>query len=178
MADRPETPFWRFSIAFYGQPGVAAACLRLQDERGADVNLLLLALWLGTLGHRLDRRTGQALQRAARHWQRPLVAPLRLVRRRLKRRLGSLEGEAAAHLAALRGELARLELELERVEQEALEALVGEPAQGCPDREVAAHNLDRLGLERVTRTPGWRLLLDTAFPVLREFGSEISGAAG
>jgi len=30
--------FWTFSLSVYGQPGVPAACLTLQDEGGADVN--------------------------------------------------------------------------------------------------------------------------------------------
>lgn len=52
----PENPFWRFSCAVYAAPGVAQACLELQDTHGADVNLLLLAAWLG----------------AARGWERTI----------------------------------------------------------------------------------------------------------
>jgi len=42
-------PFWDFSLAVYRRPGVAAACLRLQDEAGVDVNLLLYFCWLATV---------------------------------------------------------------------------------------------------------------------------------
>ncbi len=42
--------FWRFSLALYGRPGVADSCLKLQDEAGADVNLLLLGFWRAEQG--------------------------------------------------------------------------------------------------------------------------------
>ena len=43
------SPFWQFSLAFYRQPGVADACIRLQEEAGVDVNLLLFLLWQASL---------------------------------------------------------------------------------------------------------------------------------
>jgi len=49
---REESPFWRFSLRFYSRPGVAAACLALQDEAGADVNLMLFLLFLAKTTHR------------------------------------------------------------------------------------------------------------------------------
>ncbi len=49
-------PLWTFACAFYGRPGVAAACLALQDEGGADVPLLLYLIWCGRTGRRLDAR--------------------------------------------------------------------------------------------------------------------------
>jgi uncharacterized protein (TIGR02444 family) len=36
--------FWRFSLALYARPGVAAALLGLQDRAGRDVNLVLYTL--------------------------------------------------------------------------------------------------------------------------------------
>jgi len=48
--DRAGGAFWRFSLDAYGRPGVAAACLDLQDRHGCDVNLILYALWLGRAG--------------------------------------------------------------------------------------------------------------------------------
>ena len=44
----PESIFWQYSIVFYARPGVAAACLALQDREKADVNLILLAFWLAS----------------------------------------------------------------------------------------------------------------------------------
>src|SRR5258707_13596754 len=45
-APREDSPFWRFSLRFYARTKVSAACLALQDEAGADVNLLLFLLFL------------------------------------------------------------------------------------------------------------------------------------
>ena len=42
--------FWAFSLEFYARPGVAEACLALQDRHGLDVNILLLCCWLGWSG--------------------------------------------------------------------------------------------------------------------------------
>jgi len=38
-------PLWTFCVQHYGRPGVATACLRLQDEHGLDVNMVLACLW-------------------------------------------------------------------------------------------------------------------------------------
>jgi len=40
--------FWEFSLNVYARPGVEQACLALQEQAGADVNLLLFSLWLAT----------------------------------------------------------------------------------------------------------------------------------
>ena len=38
--------FWQFSEQHYARPGVADVCLQLQDDYGANVNLLLLLVML------------------------------------------------------------------------------------------------------------------------------------
>lgn len=48
MISAPElTPalFWQHSLAVYGKPGVASACLTLQDDYQVNVNLLLFYHW-------------------------------------------------------------------------------------------------------------------------------------
>jgi uncharacterized protein (TIGR02444 family) len=40
-------PFWRFSLAVYKAPGVAAECLALQETLGNDVKVLLFCAFLG-----------------------------------------------------------------------------------------------------------------------------------
>ena len=62
MADAEGgSPFWRFSLATYRKPGVADACLALQDGCGVDVNVLLFVTWLGTQGRRLDADATRAV---------------------------------------------------------------------------------------------------------------------
>ena len=61
-----KSPFWRFSVKFYAVPGVAQACIELQDRAKVDVNILFFLLWNATqmraLGHaevaELDRMIG------------------------------------------------------------------------------------------------------------------------
>src|SRR6516162_1506161 len=87
MAD-PQTqqgsPLWRFSLRFYRQPGVADACIALQDGCGVDVNILLFFLWLATVRRCVSRDVAQAVCATAAPWRDDVVAPLRAVRRRLK----------------------------------------------------------------------------------------------
>src|ERR1700738_5469821 len=57
---------WRFSCAFYAQPGVSEALLALQDRAGLDVNLILFALWQGACGRRrLSHAELMAAERSA-----------------------------------------------------------------------------------------------------------------
>lgn len=77
--------FWRFSLAIYARPGVAPACLALQDEHGRDVNVMLFCCWLGASGRgRLDRAGLEAADRAVAGWRRQVVEPFRAARRAIK----------------------------------------------------------------------------------------------
>jgi uncharacterized protein (TIGR02444 family) len=106
--------FWAFSLALYARPGVAAACLRLQDERGLDVNLLLLCCWLARSGRgRLSEDDLAAAEADATPWRRDVIEPLRAVRRAFK-------GLSDAASPSLYAELKQLELRAEREEQRQL----------------------------------------------------------
>jgi len=77
--------FWRFSLAVYARPGVAPACLVLQDEHGRDVNLMLFCCWLGASGRGVLERAGlEAADRAVTGWRHEVVEPLRAARRAIK----------------------------------------------------------------------------------------------
>ncbi|HYC05587.1 MAG TPA: TIGR02444 family protein [Azospirillaceae bacterium] len=112
---------WDFSLATYAKPGVPEACLDLQDRHGADVNLLLWAAWLGSLGHVLTESELDAGREAVSAWHGEVVMPLRAVRRRLK------EGPPPAPspaTEALRNRVKAAELEAERLEQSILADVV------------------------------------------------------
>src|SRR5271169_1638410 len=124
--DDADHPLWQFSLAVYGAPGVSAACLELQERRGADVNLLLYAAFVGVSGRgRLDPAELARCRAAVRPWSELVVTRLRQVRRALKQDLGAV---GAAEAAPLRGRLAALEIDAERLEQRALAARLGAPS--------------------------------------------------
>ena len=110
----PPSSFWDFSTAFYARPGVAPACLRLQDRHGADVNLLLFAVWAAARGVALDRAALRAAGQAVADWQATIVRPLRELRRGLKT---AVHGAPAELAAAVRNRVKSAELDAEHVEQ-------------------------------------------------------------
>ena len=81
--DADDNSFWVFSTGFYAREGVAAECLRLQDEHGVDVNLLLYCLWCASLGRALDGDCLEALDSAVAEWRDKVVVRLRGLRRSL-----------------------------------------------------------------------------------------------
>jgi uncharacterized protein (TIGR02444 family) len=125
---------WRFSLAVYGRPGVAPACLALQDSLGLDVNLLLFCCWAGVRGHRLSPAEIAAASAAASPWQREIVEPLRRIRRQLKTP-GAL---APADAATLYDQAKQLELAAEEAEQRLLAAAVRLVPQEVDDDRQAA----------------------------------------
>lgn len=128
-----RNPFWEFSIRFYRRPGVAPACLALQDRLGVDVNLLLFCLWTAQAGIALPPRTMAAAVGFSRHWSAQVVKPLRAVRRFLKP-LG---------VPALRSRVAKAELDAERYQQSALHGLLPRVKTGSGGARLAVRHLQR-----------------------------------
>jgi uncharacterized protein (TIGR02444 family) len=122
-----ESAFWNFSVGFYSCPGVAAACLQLQDRAGVDVNIALYMLFLATQHRRVDSPTLRRIDVVVASWQSSVITPLRSVRRHLKAPIGPF---ATAVTAPLRAEVQRIELAAERLQQEILEQQV--PAAAMP----------------------------------------------
>jgi uncharacterized protein (TIGR02444 family) len=143
MADTeatPPTPFWRFSLHFYRQPGVADACIDLQDANGVDVNLLLFLLWLAAGRRRLAAEEVKRLDDGVRGWRDLSVIPIREARRALKGKPTLIE---AGQQEAFRTRIKAVELEAERLQQEALYALARSGPLGAqaPPPEAARANV-------------------------------------
>src|SRR5437764_10606198 len=111
------SPFWRFSLRFYREPGVADACIALQEEAGVDVNLLLFLLWQATRGRELSPGEVADLERRIGPWREMTVVPLRNVRRALKSPPGLVAVQTGE---AFRTRIKAVELEAERLQQEAM----------------------------------------------------------
>ncbi len=124
--------FWDWALEAYARPGVAEACLELQDSHRQSVPYLLWAAWAASEGRPLSApllAQGAAL---ASHWDAAAVQPLRVARRALK---AGVEGVPDAEREALRAEIKALELRAEGVVIGALEALT--PAPSGPRQPLA-----------------------------------------
>ena len=106
---------WHYANAVYAREGVARACLRAQDELGADVNLLLYAAWCAQLGQSLSAADFAAAEQRCNVWRDTVVRPLRAQRRRWR---GAVE--RASEYSAIK----QLELAAERAQLEMLAGLL------------------------------------------------------
>ena len=130
-----ETPFWRFSLSLYRQAGVAEACIALQDGCGVDVNLMLFLLWLAADGRQLSIEAVKELDEAVRGWRELTIIPIRALRRKLK---GAATLVEAGKQEAFRTRVKALELEAERLQQEALYRRSGSAPRGSEEPPAAA----------------------------------------
>jgi len=115
-------PLWAYSLRLYRRPGVAPACIALQDRLGVDVNLLFFCLWMARTGRTLTPGTLRLAAGLARVWTTNVVGPLRGTRRFLK----------PLELPKLRGAVAQVELAAERAEQDLLFRLAPRASKGRP----------------------------------------------
>jgi uncharacterized protein (TIGR02444 family) len=125
------SPFWRFSLDVYARPGVAEACLDLQDACGADVNILLFLLWRAADADALPAAAVAQLDAAVREWRANVVVPLRTLRRRLKRGVPPIPREAAE---PFRTGVKAMELTAERLQQDAMSGM----AESLPARRAGS----------------------------------------
>jgi uncharacterized protein (TIGR02444 family) len=132
------SPFWRFSLQFYRLPKVADACIALQEQVGVDVNLLLFLLWQAGQRRRLSTADVAALEAKIAPWRDATVIPLRSVRRGLKSPPALVEGPTAE---AFRSRIKAVELEAERLQQEAMFALAPVGIEAADANDAARANV-------------------------------------
>jgi uncharacterized protein (TIGR02444 family) len=140
-----ENPFWNFSLSVYGRDGVPDACLRLQDRLGVDVNVLLYCCWVAECGYAaMDEPALQRVLDLVAPWKAEIVAPLRAVRRAMK---GKYDGFEPVRQETLRGTVKRIELDAERLQQDALFNATDLPdfpkMDSMSGAELAAMNVER-----------------------------------
>jgi uncharacterized protein (TIGR02444 family) len=107
---------WDWALEAYARPGVAEACLALQDAHGQNTSLLLWAVWA-------EVAEADVLARAAedtRAWEAAALLPIRQARRALKAPLPPFDDRARE---ALREDVKALELQTERLLMETLAGL-------------------------------------------------------
>jgi uncharacterized protein (TIGR02444 family) len=139
-----EADSWAFALAIYAKPGVAEACLTLQDEAGVDV-MLLLATAFAAVKHRLLLTPDEirALDEACRLWREQIVWRLRTIRIELK--TGPQPAPSSA-TESFRSQVKALELVAEKLENQLLvECLPLRP----PEKEIVTPERLRAVLEDV-----------------------------
>ncbi|MGD8175169.1 TIGR02444 family protein [Marinimicrobium sp. ARAG 43.8] len=114
-----HTSLWDFSLARYRQPGVETLCLALQDNHGANVNILLWLDWLEQEGLRLTDTRLRLAQAYIAPWHTEIVEPLRRMRQHIKRHYGTRN----ASIEASRDAIKVAELKAEQAVQTRLESL-------------------------------------------------------
>jgi uncharacterized protein (TIGR02444 family) len=124
-----KSPFWQFSVKFYATPGVAQACIDLQDKAGVDVNILFFLLWNATQLRTLNNAEVAELERNIGAWRDMAVVPLRNVRRALKTPPDVMSPQEAE---GFRTRIKAIELEAERLQQEAMYGLAQSGRIGSP----------------------------------------------
>ncbi len=113
-----EVESWAFALALYARPGVADACLALQNEAEVDVMLLLMATF-ATVKHRTLLTLDEigTLDEACRPWREQIVRNLRAIRTALKT---GPQPAPNGQTEQLRSKVKALELEAEKLESKLL----------------------------------------------------------
>jgi uncharacterized protein (TIGR02444 family) len=139
-----DTPLWAFSLAVYGSDGVENECLELQERSNVDVNLLLLAAFVGAVeGVRLETKDIAVVNSAVADWHGEIVRALRRARRALKAPSSDAGNPLRWESVTLRARVKAAELEAEKIEQAMLwqwsrRQLAGRPRTDR-DRALAAN---------------------------------------
>jgi uncharacterized protein (TIGR02444 family) len=113
-----EADSWAFALTIYARPGVADACLTLQNEAGVDVMLLLMATFAAVKRRiLLTPDEIKAMDEACRPWREQVVWRLRAIRSELKT---GPRPAPTSKTEPFRSKIKALELEAERLENQLL----------------------------------------------------------
>ncbi len=145
-----QESFWDFSLRTYRMPGVADACLALQDEYAVDINMLLYCCWAGAHSGALCAEDFQRAFEFSRVWAEHVVCPTRAVRHWMKHTGCGYQPLDSGECMALREQVKAVELGAEKLQQLALESMTLLAAQEVtsPAAPVVAN------LQRYFRTLG------------------------
>jgi uncharacterized protein (TIGR02444 family) len=113
-----EGPQWSFAVDLYQRPGVATACLLIQDVIGADISLIQIVVFAAKIRRiGLQQADLENLDNAIAAWRREVIWPLRAVRRRIK---SGPEPAPVAATEALTQHIKIAEIQAEQIELAAL----------------------------------------------------------
>ena len=149
--------FWDFSLNIYAAKGVASECFALQDEYGADVNVLLFCAYLGVRGIELAPKDIGAIIAVTRPWYEAIVKSLRTARRAGKSFVEAPSFPERKSATSLRTKVKALELAAERIEHSLLESWATDRLRAPMRRERGSAVAKNITLYlRYLRVPGGR----------------------
>lgn len=74
-------PLWQYACEVYSKDGIESALIELQDRHGADINIILQALWLAAEGKEWSQA---CVSNDYNQWMAEQTIPLRKMRRNMK----------------------------------------------------------------------------------------------
>jgi uncharacterized protein (TIGR02444 family) len=116
--------FWDFSVRTYRTPGVPEACLSMQNDHGADVNMLLYCCWVGAAAGPFDDELFRRASGYSARWAENVVIPLREARSWMKHTGCIAEPTPKESCMQLREQVKTVEFAAEKMQQQVLESLL------------------------------------------------------
>ncbi len=113
----PTSEFWNYSRQIWALPAIEDSCIRLQNEHGLNVNLLLFCCWTGEQQICLTDDHIQCLLEAAESWE-TVIKPLRESRIMMKQNLIAMPADIVEQTLM---NISDMELNAEHMEQMSLE---------------------------------------------------------
>ncbi len=119
--------FWDWSIERYRREGVDEAALKLQDECGFNINILLWCCWTAEIYPDLSEMVVLKAIEISLPWAKQVTIPLRRARQALKfKPCSPPNGISESTVEHLRQIIKEAELEAEKIEETMLESLTHE----------------------------------------------------
>ncbi len=133
-----DNPFWRFSLSLYQIKRIKDACLQLQDDSGANINLLFFAIWTAQQRLRFSpdwRKTFIQFE----NWHQDYTLQLRRQANELKLIAEKADRNESGPLHRMRDHLLKAEVLAEQQEQAVLYFYYQERMGllDCENREAA-----------------------------------------
>ena len=157
--------FWNFSDRTYRCEGIPDACLALQNEYGADVNVLLFCCWMGATRGEIKAESFDSVLGFSRCWADHVVRRLRHARTWMKIEGCPDPGVPEESFTNLRERIKAAEFEAEQLQENVMQSIVETIPVAHLNRDerinAALRNLHRYCvLENFEWDPGAQIHLD------------------
>ncbi len=117
----PDSKLWSFSDQIYKLPEVEGACLKLQNNFDADINIIMYCLWIADKGIKLNQEDAIVLIQTTLPWQKTILKPLRDARKMMKQHIIAMPTDLLDQTIT---NLSEMELNAEHMSQMALEKII------------------------------------------------------